>query len=216
MFLASCYNTAAHSSTNSASCSRFQPVAPCFWHHAITQQPTQQVAACFLHHATTAHSTGYSASCSMFLAACLNMAAHWSMHLTTDCFEETRRTHYHEPESSNNNDKTVVIIIFAIIITTITITIIDVVILLLLILLLWLLAREWLYGADHVGKGTIAIRRTGRVPSSAAGTYTLSSVSQASAESWTAPMSQAVVTPGKQISMTSTFSPLLLLVLGNS
>ena len=51
------------------------------------------------------------------------------------------------------------------------------------------------FGADQVGRGTMAMRRMGSVPSSAAGRYTCSRVSQASTESCTAPMSHAVVTP---------------------
>lgn len=49
--------------------------------------------------------------------------------------------------------------------------------------------------AYHVGRGTMANKRIGKLPMSAAGMYTFSKVSQASALSCTGPMSHAVVMP---------------------
>lgn len=49
----------------------------------------------------------------------------------------------------------------------------------------------------------MAIMRIGKLPWSAAGTYTPSRLSQASAESWTAPMSHAVVTPANTLTLSA-------------
>lgn len=60
-------------------------------------------------------------------------------------------------------------------------------------------------GANHVGRGTMAMMRIGKLPWSAAATYTPSRLSHASAESWTAPMSQAVVTPANTLTQSVPF-----------
>lgn len=49
----------------------------------------------------------------------------------------------------------------------------------------------------------MAMMRMGKLPWSAAATYTPSRLSHASAESWTAPMSQAVVTPANTLTLST-------------